>query len=183
MTVVAPASSAGFPDDHGDDNAAAVRYRIEGDVAFVTLNRPRQLNAVNTHLVEALCQSLDRAAEDDAAAVVLSGAGRAFCAGHDFKEDLGEESDDAARRRLERMQDVTRKVQQLPAPVIAAVHGFALGAGCEFALCCDLIVADPSAVFGFPEVEVGRSSSCSAAGSTRRRHCDWGWSTRSATTR
>ena len=53
------------------------------------------------------------------------------------------------------MQDVTRKVQQLPAPVIAAVHGFALGAGCEFALCCDLVVAHPSAVFGFPEVEVG----------------------------
>ena len=55
------------------------------------------------------------------------------------------------------MQDVTRKVQQLPAPVIAAVHGFALGAGCEFALCCDLVAAHSSAVFGFPEVEVGLS--------------------------
>jgi 2-(1,2-epoxy-1,2-dihydrophenyl)acetyl-CoA isomerase len=135
----------------------AVRYRLDGQIAFITLNRPGQLNAVNTHLVEGLCQSLDRAAADDVAAVVLNGAGRAFCAGHDFKEDLGEESDEVARRRLERMQDITRQVQQLAAPVIAAVHGYALGAGCEFALCCDLIVADPTAVFGFPEVEVGLS--------------------------
>jgi 2-(1,2-epoxy-1,2-dihydrophenyl)acetyl-CoA isomerase len=157
MSAVSPASSSGYSDDDGAEGAEPVRYRMEGDVAFVTLNRPRQLNAVNTHLVEALCQGLDRAAEDDAAAVVLSGTGRAFCAGHDFKEDLGEESDEVARRRLERMQDVTRKVQQSPAPVIAAVHGFALGAGCEFALCCDLVAAHTSAVFGFPEVEVGLS--------------------------
>jgi 2-(1,2-epoxy-1,2-dihydrophenyl)acetyl-CoA isomerase len=135
----------------------AVRYHLDGQVAVITLNRPGQLNAVNTHLVEGLCQSLDRAAADGAAAVVLSGSGRSFCAGHDFKEDLGEESDEVARQRLERMQDVTRKVQRLAAPVIAAVHGYALGAGCEFALCCDLVVADPSAVFGFPEVEVGLS--------------------------
>jgi 2-(1,2-epoxy-1,2-dihydrophenyl)acetyl-CoA isomerase len=155
MTDVAPASSSDSA--HGDDAVEVVQYRMQGDIAFVTLNRPRQLNAVNTYLVEGLCQSLDRAAEDDAAAVVLSGAGRAFCAGHDFKEDLGAESDEAARRRLERMQDVTRKVQQSPAPVIAAVHGFALGAGCEFALCCDLVAAHSSAVFGFPEVEVGLS--------------------------
>jgi 2-(1,2-epoxy-1,2-dihydrophenyl)acetyl-CoA isomerase len=135
----------------------AVHYRLADQVAFVTLNRPKQLNAVNTHLVEGLCQSLDRAADDDAAAVVVNGEGRAFCAGHDFKEDLGEESDDAARVRLDRMQDITRKVQGLPAPVIAAVHGYALGAGCEIALCCDLVVAHSSAVFGFPEVEVGLS--------------------------
>ena len=134
---------------------APVLYRIEDGIAYVTLNRPSQLNAVNTGLVEGLCLSLDRATEDEAAAVILSGNGRSFCAGHDFKEVNRAESDQSARRRIERMQDVTRKMQQIPAPVIAAVHGFALGAGCEFALCCDLVVAHTEAVFGFPEVEVG----------------------------
>jgi 2-(1,2-epoxy-1,2-dihydrophenyl)acetyl-CoA isomerase len=154
MTGVSTAQPGGDPAERSDP---AVLYRLDAGVASVTLNRPRQLNAVNTHLVEALCQSLDRAAADGVAAVILSGAGRAFCAGHDFKEDLGEESDAAARDRLERMQDVTRKVQGIAAPVIAAVHGFALGAGCEFALCCDLVVAHTNAIFGFPEVEVGLS--------------------------
>src|SRR5258708_36717881 len=59
------------------------------------------------------------------------------------------------RRRIHRIQDVTRPVRQAPFPVIAAVHGHALGAGCEFALCCDLIVASMDATFGFPEVGVG----------------------------
>jgi 2-(1,2-epoxy-1,2-dihydrophenyl)acetyl-CoA isomerase len=154
MAAVSTSEPGGSPEA---DAEPAVVYRRQADVAFITLNRPRQLNAVNTHLVEGLCQSLDRAAADEVAAVVLSGAGRAFCAGHDFKEDLGDESDETARERLDRLQDVTRKVQQLAAPVIAAVHGYALGAGCEFALCCDLVVAHTSAVFGFPEVEVGLS--------------------------
>lgn len=147
------------PEVHAVEDVASteapVLYRIKDGIAYVTLNRPSQLNAVNTALVEGLCRSLDRATEDEAAAVVLNGNGRSFCAGHDFKEVVRAESDQAARRRIERMQDVTRKVQQFPAPVIAAVRGYALGAGCEFALCCDLVVAHAKAVFGFPEVEVG----------------------------
>jgi enoyl-CoA hydratase/carnithine racemase len=132
-----------------------VLYRIEDRIAYVTLNRPSQLNAVNTDLVEGLCLSLDRAIEDEADAVILNGGGRSFCAGHDFKEVVAGESDSAARRRIERLQDVTRKIQQIPSPVIAAVHGYALGAGCEFALCCDMVIAHTESVFGFPEVEVG----------------------------
>jgi enoyl-CoA hydratase/carnithine racemase len=147
------------PEEHAVDDVAPtetpVLYRIEDGIAYVTLNRPSQLNAVNIALVEGLCLSLDHAIEDEAAAVVLSGNGRSFCAGHDFKEVVRAESDQAARRRIERMQDVTRKMLQIPAPVIAAVRGYALGAGCEFALCCDLVIAHSDAVFGFPEVEVG----------------------------
>ena len=146
------------PRQHVVDEApdgAPVLYRIEDQIAYVTLNRPSQLNAVNTDLVEGLCFGLDRAIKDEAYAVILSGAGRSFCAGHDFKEVVEVESDSAARRRIERLQDVTRKIQQIPAPVIAAVHGYALGAGCEFALCCDMIIAHTESVFGFPEVEVG----------------------------
>jgi enoyl-CoA hydratase/carnithine racemase len=89
--------------------------------------------------------------------VVLAGRGRAFCAGHDLKEDDREHDPEGVRALIERIQDVTRKVRRAPFPVIAAVHGYALGAGCEFALCSDLVVAAQDAVFGFPEVSVGLS--------------------------
>lgn len=134
---------------------AVVGYAASEGIATITLNRPHRLNAVVPELVESLCQALDRARADGVAAAVLTGAGRAFCSGHDLKQRAAEITEDEDRRRLHRMQDVTRKIRQCPFPVIAAVHGYALGAGCEFALCCDFVVADPGAVFGFPEVGVG----------------------------
>jgi enoyl-CoA hydratase/carnithine racemase len=106
-------------------------------------------------LTEELLAALDQAAK--ARVIVLAGRGRAFCAGHDLKEPLPVESALDTRRRLERIQDVTRRIRNFPGIVIAAVHGYALGAGCEFALGCDLIVADATARFGFPEVSVGLS--------------------------
>ncbi|HTX62889.1 MAG TPA: enoyl-CoA hydratase/isomerase family protein [Acidimicrobiales bacterium] len=141
--------------DGRDNAAAAVRYEHVGDVAVVTLNRPDRLNAVNDVLVDELCGALRRAREELPGAVVLTGEGRAFCAGHDLKQTPREDADAALVVRLERLADVTRGIRQLPMAVIAAVRGYALGAGCEFAICCDLVVAEPGAVFGFPEVEVG----------------------------
>ncbi len=141
--------------DGHDKAAAAVRYEQVDDVAVVKLNRPARLNAVNDALVDGLCDALARARDDAPGAVVLTGEGRAFCAGHDLKEPQGEEVGAGLVVRLERLADVTRRLRQLPVPVIAAVKGYALGAGCEFAICCDLVVAEPGAVFGFPEVEVG----------------------------
>ncbi len=147
------------PPDGAGAAEPPVRYQRSGRVAFVTLNRPSQLNAVNAALVDELCACLDiaagEAAEDRIGAVVLSGAGRAFSAGHDLNQDVEKESGSTARSRLEAIQDITRKIQQLAVPVVAAVHGFALGAGCELALVCDLVVAHPGTVLGFPEVEVG----------------------------
>ncbi|MGH9304462.1 MAG: enoyl-CoA hydratase/isomerase family protein, partial [Acidimicrobiales bacterium] len=134
-----------------------VDYLVEDGVAVVALNRPERLNAVNAALVEELCTSLDRAAAANVGALVLCGRGRAFSAGHDLKEDSNDKNPGMTRQRLWRLQDVTRKIQQLPVPAIAAVQGFALGAGCEFALSCDLVLAHPDAIFGFPEVEVGLS--------------------------
>lgn len=131
-----------------------VRYEQRDGVAAVTLDRPDKLNAVNDALVGDLSAALDRARDEGAGAVVLRGEGRAFCAGHDFGQP-DEEVGPAAQARLQRLSGVTQRVRDLPAPVIAAVHGWALGAGCEFALCCDLVVAQDDAVFGFPEVEVG----------------------------
>ncbi|MFC7494186.1 MULTISPECIES: enoyl-CoA hydratase/isomerase family protein [unclassified Nocardioides] len=134
-----------------------VEYVRDGDVALIHLNRPDRLNAVVPALTAGLAAALARAAREDARAVVLAGRGRAFCAGHDLKEPEPVETPVQTRARLEEIQDVTRLVRRFPGPVVAAVHGYALGAGCEFALACDVVVATEDAQFGFPEVGVGLS--------------------------
>lgn len=133
-----------------------VDYSLHDGIAHIELNRPGRLNAVSANLVEELLAAQSRAAAE-ASVVVLSGRGRAFCAGHDLKEPSPVETPVQTRVRLHRLQEVTRRVRAFPGMVIAAVHGYALGAGCEFALGCDLVVADETAQFGFPEVGVGLS--------------------------
>jgi len=135
----------------------SVSYAFDGTVAVVHLDRPERLNAVDVDLTRGLVAALERAGDDGARAVVLAGRGRAFCAGHDLKAEPTAETVLETRARLEEIQEVTRLVRRLPAPVVAAVHGYALGAGCEFALACDVVVAGEDAVFGFPEVSVGLS--------------------------
>lgn len=134
-----------------------VSYTSVDRAAVIHLDRPQRLNAVVPALVDDLLASFQQAREERVAAVVLAGRGRAFCAGHDLKEPEPVEDEAAARARLQRIQDVTRAIRSSPAPVIAAVHGYALGAGAEFALGCDQVVAGEDAKFGFPEVGVGLS--------------------------
>jgi enoyl-CoA hydratase/carnithine racemase len=134
-----------------------VSYSTIGPVAVVHLDRPHRLNAVVPALVDGMLAAFDRAGAEDVRAVVLAGRGRAFCAGHDLKEPAPAEDEAEARLRLQRIQDVTRAIRSLPVPVVAAVHGYALGAGAEFALGCDLVVVGQDARFGFPEVGVGLS--------------------------
>jgi 2-(1,2-epoxy-1,2-dihydrophenyl)acetyl-CoA isomerase len=136
---------------------AAVEYELTDSVARVYLNRPHRLNAVVPELTAGLVAALVRAREDGARVTVLAGRGRAFCSGHDLKEQLPPETVVSTRLRVEEIQEVTRSIRRFPGPVIAAVHGYALGAGCEFALGCDLVVAAEDAQFGFPEVSVGLS--------------------------
>lgn len=134
-----------------------VEYELADSVAWIHLNRPERLNAVVPELTGALVAAFERAGQDRARVIVLAGQGRAFCSGHDLKEKLPPETMLATRLRVEQIQDVTRAIRRFPGPVIAAVHGYALGAGCEFALGCDLVVAAEDAQFGFPEVSVGLS--------------------------
>jgi enoyl-CoA hydratase/carnithine racemase len=134
-----------------------VDYELDESVARIYLNRPHRLNAVVPDLTEGLIDGLDRAGRDGARVVVLAGRGRAFCSGHDLKEPIPAESVLETRVRVARIQDVTRAIRRFPGPVIAAVHGYALGAGCEFELGCDLVIAADDAQFGFPEVSVGLS--------------------------
>lgn len=126
-------------------------------VAQIHLARPERLNAVTDGLVVDLLAAFAQARADDARVVVLAGHGRAFCAGHDLKEPVPVETTSQTRARLERLHDVTRTIRAFPGVVISAVQGYALGAGCEFALGCDLVVAGEDARFGFPEVSVGLS--------------------------
>lgn len=133
-----------------------VEYACRDGIAQIHLNRPASLNAVTTGLVEELLEAQDRAARE-ARVIVLAGRGRAFCAGHDLKQPHVRETPLETRRRLHRLQEVTRRIRSFPGFVVAAVQGYALGAGAEFALCCDLVVADETAQLGFPEVGVGLS--------------------------
>jgi 2-(1,2-epoxy-1,2-dihydrophenyl)acetyl-CoA isomerase len=134
-----------------------VDYAFADGLAQIHLNRPGRLNAVVPALVDDMLVAFDQARQDGARVIVLAGRGRAFCAGHDLKEPVPRETLPETRERLERIQDVTRRIRAFRGVVIAAVHGYALGAGCEFALACDLVVADDQARFGFPEVGVGLS--------------------------
>jgi 2-(1,2-epoxy-1,2-dihydrophenyl)acetyl-CoA isomerase len=129
--------------------------RDDGDVVHLTLNRPERLNALSPELVRRLGEELF-SISDDTRAVVLRGNGRAFSAGHDLKDAAQERDRDEAdlRNSVERMQDITRALRACPAPVIGVVHGYAVGAGCEIALCCDLVVASDDAQLGFPETGV-----------------------------
>ncbi|HZC72984.1 MAG TPA: enoyl-CoA hydratase/isomerase family protein [Jatrophihabitans sp.] len=138
---------------HADDGAVVLT--IDADVAVISLNRPHRLNAVNDQLVEGLLDALSEIEAGECGAALLTGRGRAFCAGHDLKEPRG--GDDGLLRRLERLQEVTRRIRGLSIPVIAAVHGHAVGAGAEFALGCDLVVAAEGTRFRFPEVGLGLS--------------------------
>ena len=134
-----------------------VDYERDQAVARIYLNRPHRLNAVVPELANALVAAIDQAGRDGARVAVLAGRGRAFCSGHDLKEPVPQEPVLATRLRVDGIQDVTRAIRRFPGVVIAAVHGYALGAGCEFALGCDLVVAAEDAQFGFPEVSVGLS--------------------------
>ncbi|WP_436531975.1 enoyl-CoA hydratase/isomerase family protein [Actinoplanes sp. HUAS TT8] len=134
-----------------------VDYEYADGIARIFLNRPERLNAVTPPLVDGVLAGLARAEQDAARVVILAGRGRSFCAGHDLKEPTPVETVTETRQRLERIQDVTRRIRTFPGVVVAAVHGYALGAGCEFALACDFVVADEQAQFGFPEVGVGLS--------------------------
>jgi len=125
-------------------------------VAVVTLNRPKVLNALNRKTLEELSGALEEIRDDDSVrAVILTGAGeKAFVAGADISE-LEQLESLSAQATARFGQRVTRLIESLGKPVIAAVNGFALGGGCELALACTLRIASDKARFGQPEVKLG----------------------------
>src|SRR5712692_4268369 len=133
-----------------------VERSADGYVVTVTLNRPEQMNAMNTAMGEDLLACFDGFQRDrDVRAVVFTGAGdRAFCAGGDLKE-RNEMTDEVWRAQHVIFEQASFRVLRCPVPVIAAVEGFALAGGCELAILSDFIVAGETAVFGVPETTLG----------------------------
>jgi 2-(1,2-epoxy-1,2-dihydrophenyl)acetyl-CoA isomerase len=128
-----------------------VSTALDDAVVVLRLNRPHRLNALNDGLVSALETALAEAVCADRRAVILTGTGRAFCAGFDLKEDR----DDGGLRQIEAQQRLAATLTSLPIPVIAAVNGLAVGAGCEIALACDFVLAGNDVEFSLPEVLIG----------------------------
>jgi len=147
--------------DNGSDETGppvvwAARLAERPHVAELVLDRPQAMSAISTAVAQGIRRGCaDLAADPDVRAVVLrSSAERAFCVGADLKERTGFD-DEAMRAQRAEFHVAFAAVRDLPVPVVAAVHGFALGGGCELALSCDVMVADATAVFGLPEVQVG----------------------------
>ena len=125
-------------------------------VVTLTLNRPDAYNALSEALLDALQRSLDRIAADDRCrAVVVAGAGRAFCAGHDLREMRASPSQAYYDDLFARWARVMLAIQRLPVPVVARVHGVATAAGCQLVAACDLAVAAREARFAVSGVNLG----------------------------
>ncbi|MCB2038065.1 MAG: enoyl-CoA hydratase/isomerase family protein [Burkholderiaceae bacterium] len=129
----------------------------EGPVSVVTLNRPERLNAIGGALLPDLHRALVAAHDDPATrVVVLTGAGRAFCAGDDLKEfDAQAATPQSVADTCSAIQEITRDIMFGPKLVIGAVHGYAVGGGLEWLLNCDLVVAADDLVAFFPEMQLG----------------------------
>ena len=131
-----------------------LQVELDGTIGIITLNRPKALNAINTQMVEELGQALDAWKDSALTAVVLTGEGKAFAAGADISQMSSFTATQAQQFALSG-QRTLRKLEHFPAPTIAAVNGFALGGGCELAMCCDIILSGSKAKFGQPEVSLG----------------------------
>ncbi|MCC7292256.1 MAG: enoyl-CoA hydratase/isomerase family protein [Phycisphaerales bacterium] len=125
----------------------------DGPVARVTLNRPKQLNALNLQLMQELVAALEAFDADEAIRViVLAGSERAFAAGADVHDMAGSTVVEQVQRNQFARWERIRRIRK---PIIAAVSGFCLGGGCELAMHCDLIIASETAQFGQPEINLG----------------------------
>lgn len=127
---------------------------LDEDIGIIVLSRPKALNAINTQMVAELESILRAWAVKKLSALIITGEGKAFAAGADISEMSHFSAVEAQQFALSG-QRILRLLENFPAPTIAAVNGFALGGGCELAMCCDLILAAPRAIFGQPEVKLG----------------------------
>lgn len=132
-----------------------ITYEVEGQIGIITINRPKALNALNSAVLDELDKTLDAVDQEATRCLILTGAGeKSFVAGADIGEmsTLTKAEGEAFGKKG---NDVFRKLETFPIPVIAAVNGFALGGGCEISMSCDIRICSENAVFGQPEVGLG----------------------------
>ena len=137
--------------------AGTVLTGVTAGVATLTLNRPERLNALNATLLADLCAALDHVlADDGVGALVLRGAGRAFCSGDDLKDIENQTAGEAKTRAfIEAIQEVSRRLVLGDKVVVGAIHGWAVGGGLEWAINCDLAVFGEGTKCFFPEIKWG----------------------------
>ncbi|HSH35730.1 enoyl-CoA hydratase-related protein, partial [Schnuerera sp.] len=132
-----------------------VFLKKDKNIGILSINRPDALNALNSNVLYELDKIIDIAIDDNEIhTLILTGEGRAFVAGADISE-MKNMDIFTARKFADKGLKLFRKIEQMEKPVIAAVNGFALGGGCELAMCCDIRIASTKAKFGQPEVGLG----------------------------
>lgn len=137
----------------------SVLYALDARIATLTINRPDTLNSIDLATVAALLNGVERAVADGAAALILTGAGRAFCSGADLGaalgQDLAPEDLDLGAPMRSHYGPLVQRLRELPIPVVIAVNGIAAGGGCSLALCGDIVIAGRSAVFRQTFIDIG----------------------------
>jgi enoyl-CoA hydratase len=134
-------------------NYETILVEAKARTGIITLSRPKALNALNARLITEMNEALDRfEADSNVAAIILTGSEKAFAAGADIREMKDKTFDEV---RAENFLSDWDHINSISKPLIAAVSGFALGGGCEFALACDTIIAADNAKFGLPETGLG----------------------------
>ena len=126
----------------------SILFEIKNAVACITLNRPDKFNSFNREMALLMQQKLDEAASlQEVRAVYISGAGKAFCAGQDIAELVGDDRIEIKQILSEHYNPIVKRIRNMPKPVVAAINGVAAGAGANIALCCDVVIAAESASF------------------------------------
>ncbi len=134
-----------------------VILETEGLIATLTINRPEARNAMSIEILDGMHEAVDEVASSDASVLVITGAGRAFCAGMDLKAVLIELSGDPGlgEQLLTSLAELTLKIRALKQVTVASVNGAAIGGGCGLTCVCDVTISHADAKLGFPEVDLG----------------------------
>jgi enoyl-CoA hydratase len=132
-----------------------LKYEVNNNIATITINRPKALNALSAEVLDELFEAFMAAENDsDVGAVILTGEGRAFVAGADISQMVVLTGIDG-QTLMKKGALVMNHIEEISKPVIGAINGFALGGGCELAMACDIRIASVNAKFGQPEVNLG----------------------------
>jgi enoyl-CoA hydratase len=132
-----------------------IKYELKDGIAYITINRPKAMNALNSEVLHELFDAFSSFRDDkEAKAAIVTGEGRAFVAGADIAE-MSKLTPIEGRQMMQDGHNVMNLIEQIEKPVIAAVNGFALGGGCELSMACDIRIASEKAKFGQPEVGLG----------------------------
>lgn len=132
-----------------------IKYEVKDQIGYVTISRPKAMNAINSQVLDELYDLWAKVEkDDDVKVIIMTGEGKAFVAGADIAE-MNSLDSIGGRAMIAKGHDVMNYMEQLEKPIIAAVNGFALGGGCELAMACDIRIASEKAKFGQPEVGLG----------------------------